>query len=193
MLYKELFKKTYRLLRNCRREWANIVGREENSDKVINEFVIPMASICALSAFLGILFQSENFKKALEKALVEAIISIATSFGAVYFCFFALQETAKYFGLERNKTRNLQLVGYSFAVIFTIDIVTNLIPELFFFQIFKLYVVYIVWEGVEFCSNIKEDKRVGYVLYTSVLILLSSIIIEKILNYFMPGAEIIAG
>lgn len=190
MQYKELFFRTYNILRFSSKTWQTIVEEEDKSEKVINDFIIPLAAICALSAFLGVLFQSWIF----EKALVSAIITIGKSFGSVFLSFFLLQETMeRFFNLERNKVRNLQLVGYSYAVIFALDIIANLIPDLFFLRFFKLYVVYVVWEGVEFCTKVQDNKRVPLVLYISALILLSCIIIEKFLLIFMPNQEIIAG
>lgn len=189
MLYKELLKKTFRLLRYSREEWEEIVHKEETISKVRDNFIIPMAGLCALSAFIGVLFQAINF----EKAIIEAIVSFAKAYGGVYFSYMLVQETSKLFGLERSKVRNMQLIGYSFGTIFVLDIITSLIPELFFLEIFKLYVFYIVWEGVEFCTAIKDEKRVGFVIFVSVVILCSTYIIEFFSNQFLPGAEIIAG
>lgn len=189
MQYKELFNRTYQLLRHSNSEWEAITSAEEDSQKTLNDFVLPMAGLCALAAFLGIIFTKVNF----ERALIEAIISLGKSFGGVYFSFFVLQETAKKFGLERNKTHFLQLAGYSYSVIFVIDIITNLIPELFFLNFMKIYIFYVVWEGVSFCTSIPEEKRTSYVIFAAAVLLISSIIINKALYFFLPGAEIVAG
>lgn len=189
MQYKDLFKRTYQLIISSRTEWEKITSSEDTSSKVINDFVLPLAGLCSLSAFLGIIFINAEF----ERALVAAIISLGKSFGGVYLSFFVLQETAKYFDLKRNKTRYMQLVGYSYVIIFIVDIIVNLIPELFFLNFLKLYIFYIIWEGVDFCTKISEEKRIKLVIGTTILILASSLIIEKLLFKFMPGAEIIAG
>lgn len=188
MQYQQLFRRTFNLIRYTRKEWQAIVDKEDNSNTVINDFVLPMAGLCSLAAFLGILFQGAGF----EKALVSAIISLGKSFGGVYLSFFVLQESSKFFGLERNKTRFLQLSGYSFVIIFVIDLIVKLIPELFFIPILQLYIFYIIWEASDVVLNISEEKRSQFVISASLLILFSSIIIEKVLLLFMPGAEIIA-
>ena len=187
MQYKELFNRTKNILSAPRTEWANIKAGETNSAQVINDFVLPMAGLCALSAFLGILFQGAGF----EKALVSVIISLGKTFGGFYFSFFVLQETAKYFGLKRSKKTFMQMAGYSFVVIFVVDIIANLIPELFFLNFLKIYIFYIVWEAVEILVQIEEKKRAAYVISVSLLILLSSLIIENVLLLFMPGADIV--
>jgi hypothetical protein len=188
MQYKELFDRSYQLLKHSSSEWEKITSSESDTKNTLNEFVLPMAGLCSLAAFLGIMFTKVSF----EKALIEAIISIGKSFGGVYLSFYILQETANKFNLERNKVRFMQLVGYSYVVIFVTDFVTHLIPELFFLNFLKLYIFYVVWEGVAFCTQVAEDKRRTYVIYVSVVILLSSLIIERALYFFMPGAEIIA-
>ena len=188
MQYKQLFTRTKNILRSPRTEWEKIKTEEFNSQQVLNDFILPMAGLCALSAFLGILFQGLGF----EKALVSVIISLGKSFGGVYFSFFVLQEIAKFFGLQRSKTSFMQLAGYSYVVIFVVDIIANLIPELFFFNFLKIYIFYIVWEASEVLFLVEEKKRTGFVISVSFLILLSSLIIERVLLIFMPGAEIIA-
>ena len=189
MEYKELFKQIYRLIRQPRNEWQTIVEHEKDSTKVINNFVIPMTGICALCAFLGQLFQGAGF----EKALIAVIISLGKNFGGVYFTFFILQETAKFFGTKRNKTAHLQLVGYSFVAIFTIDIIYKLIPEFFFLPILQLYILYIIWEASEIVVKIEDKKRVMYVFFTSITMLALSSAIGTILSKTIKASsEIIA-
>ncbi len=189
MQYQQLFKRAFNLLRYTRKEWQNIVSNEKDSNPVINDFVLPMTGLCALAAFLGVLFQGAGF----EKALVSTIISLGKTFGGVYLSFLLLQESSKYFGLKRNKTGFLQISGYSFVVIFVIDIIVKLIPELFFLPVLELYIFYIIWEASDVVINIDESKRSQFVVFASLVILLSSFIIENLLLLFMPGAEIITG
>lgn len=190
MQYKELFKRTYNLLRQPRLEWQKIAEEENNHTKVINDFVLPMIGLCALSAFLGQLFQSSG----LEKALIAVIVSLGKHFGAVYLSFFILQETASYFGLKRNKTAFMQIAGYGLVTVFVVDIVYKLIPELFFLPILELYIIYLIWEGVEVLTTIDDKKRVSYVLFAALLLLALSFGIEAILsNTIVASSEIVAG
>lgn len=188
MQYNQLFNRTKNILRTPRGEWEKIRESETNSSQVLNDFILPMAGLCALAAFLGLIFQGAGF----EKALVSVIISLGKTFGGVYFSFFVLQESAKYFALERSKLAFMQIAGYSYVVIFVVDIVANLIPELFFLNFLKLYIFYVVWEAVEIVVQVADKKRTSYVIFVSLLILLSSLIIERVLLIFMPGAEIVA-
>ena len=189
MQYKQLFNRTKNILSTPHTEWAKIKADETSSTTVINDFVLPMAGLCALSAFLGMLFQSLGF----EKALVSVIISLGKTFGGVYFTFFVLQETAKYFGLKRNKLAFMQMAGYSFALIFVVDIIANLIPELFFLPFLELYVFYIIWEASDVIVKIDEKERVKYVISVSLLILISSFIIGQLLSEMLKvSSEIVA-
>jgi len=189
MQYKELFKRTYRLLRQPRQEWQVIAGEEKSSNKVINDFALPMIGLCALSAFLGQLFQSSG----LEKALIAVIISLGKNFGAIYITFFILQESAKFWGLKRNNTAFMQLAGYGLAISFVVDIVYKLIPELFFLPVLELYIIYFIWEGVEALISINEKKRVAFVLFVALLLLVLSLGIETILSKsIVPSSEIVA-
>ncbi len=188
MQYKKLYQRTVGILRRPRKEWEKIKANEPDSRTVINDFVLPMTGFCALSAFLGIMFQGIDF----EKALVSVIISLAKSIGGVYFSFFMLQESASYFGLQRNKTDFMKMAGYGFVVIFVVDIVVNLIPELFFLPILELYTFFLIGEAIDTFTHIEEKKRTGYILFATLIIIISPHVIEFILNkVLMPGAKIV--
>lgn len=190
MQYKELFKRTYRLLRQPRDEWQTIVAQEKDSNKVINDFVLPMVGLCALTAFLGQLFQGAGF----EKALIAVIVSLGKNFGGVYLTFFILQESVKFFGLQRSKIAHMQMAGYGFVTIFVVDIIYKLIPELFFLPILELYLVYIIWEASDLVVKIDDKRRVAYVLFVSFLILILSFGIDAVLsNTIKASSEIVAG
>ncbi len=190
MQYKELFKRTYMLLRQPRTEWQNIVNQEQDKDKTINDFVLPMVGVCALAAFLGQLFQGAG----LEKALIAVIVSLGKNLGGVFLTFLILQETAKYFGLKRDKTAHMQLAGYGFVTIFVVDIVYKLIPEFFFLPVLQLYLIYIMWEASETVAKVEDKRRVAYVLFISFLILILSIGIDNILSHTIKAStEIVAG
>lgn len=189
MQYKKLYKRTVEILRHPRKEWDSIKTNETDNNTVINDFVLPMVGLCAVSAFLGILFQGINF----EKALVSVIISLGKLLGGVYFSFFVLQESAIYFGLQRNKKNFMQMAGYGFVVVFVVDIVVNLIPELFFLPILELYTFYLMGEAIDVFTQIDEKKRTSYIIFSSLVIIASPHIIEFILNkVLMPGAKIVA-
>ncbi len=188
MEYKRLFNQIYRLLRQPRNEWQRIVEQEKDSTNVINNFVLPMIGLCALSSLLGQLFQGEGF----EKALIAVIVSLGKNFGGIYITFFILQETTKYFGLERNKTAHLQLIGYGFVTIFTVDIIHKLIPELIFLPFLQLYLLYTIWEASEIVIKIDDKKRVIYVLFVTLLMLSISTGIDTVLsNTIKASSEIV--
>jgi len=189
MQYRQLFNRTKDIISSPHTEWEKIKAEETNSSQVVNDFVLPMAGLCALSAFLGILFQGAGF----EKALVSVIISLGKTFGGVYLTFFALQESAKYFDLQRNKLSFMQVAGYTYVVIFVIDIIVNLIPELFFLNLLKIYVFYIAWEAAEVIVKIDDKRKVTYVIIISAIVLASAFGIEAILSTLIQAnSEIVA-
>ncbi len=188
MQYKQLFKRTYGLLRHSSKEWEVIAAQEGGVQPVFNDFVLPMAGLCALSAFLGILFQGLGF----ERALIAVIVSLGKSFGGVYFSFFALCELTKRFGLKRDKVILMQISAYGFVVVFVIDLLFKLTPELFFLPFFEFYTFYIIWEAVDKLLDIEDKKRSLFVVLLSLIILFFAFAIELFLKKMLtPGSEIV--
>ena len=90
---------------------------------------------------------------------------------------------------KRKKDLNLWLrfVGYSSSLMFALNIVLQLLPEFFFLQVFVLYTFYIVWEGAISYMKVEEAERMKFTFISTVIILFTPVVIEKLMGMFMPG------
>lgn len=78
-------------------------------------------------------------------------------------------------------------VGFSSALMFTLDIVWMLLPDFFFLYIFIVYTFYIVWEGATIFMQVEETNQMKFTVFASVLIIAMPHLIEKVLILLMPG------
>ena len=78
-------------------------------------------------------------------------------------------------------------VGYSSALMFTLNIVWMLLPDVFFLYIFILYTFYIVWEGATIYFSVGDAQRMKFTTISTLLIIATPHIINKFLLLLMPG------
>ena len=87
--------------------------------------------------------------------------------------------------------KNLKLcqffVGFSSALMFTLNIVWLLLPDFFFLYIFILYTFYIVWEGSVIFMKVTQAQQMKFSMVATLLIILTPKLIEFILVILMPG------
>ena len=81
----------------------------------------------------------------------------------------------------------MRFVGYSSSLMFTLNIVLQLLPEFFFLQVFVLYTFYIIWEGAVSYMKIGEQERMKFTFITTIVVLATPFVIEKMMGMFMPG------
>lgn len=183
MNYKDLFNKTIALLSTPAKAWEEI--KEEDGQQLQSQFVYPMIALCGAAMFIGMLFGNGvddfNFQLVMTKC--------CSIFISLFGGFFLSSYLVNYFG-ERlvgkphdDRINCQKLVGYSMVVIFVLDILFGLFPSFFILRwILQFYLVFIVWEGAKVLMNIQEDKLLSYTIITSVIILASPIVIEKVFD-----------
>ena len=111
-----------------------------------------------------------------------------SSFGGYYVAAYVLNEIGKsWFSFEKNLKLWQHFVGYSSALMFTLNIVWMLLPDVFFLYIFILYTFYIVWEGATIYFSVGDAQRMKFTTISTLLIIATPHIINKFLLLLMPG------
>ena len=185
-MYKEILKWVIGLISQPTKAWHVLSKREENHEAFLSGFIYPLIGLVTIAAFAGVLFTMKQFD--LEHALKEAIRALVSSFGGFYVGAYLMNEIWQ--GLfKRKKDLNLWLrfVGYSSSLMFALNIVLQLLPEFFFLQVFVLYTFYIVWEGAISYMKIGEHERMKFTFITTIVVLATPFVIEKMMGMFMPG------
>ena len=83
---------------------------------------------------------------------------------------------------------NELFVGYTLSVYMLITIFLNLFMGMFSFLRFApLYIIYVIWEGSKYYMDINENKRLIFVVLSSLILIFSPDIIERFMFILMPG------
>ncbi|HCC51162.1 MAG TPA: hypothetical protein DEQ30_03180 [Porphyromonadaceae bacterium] len=186
-MFKDLFNTTILLIFNPSEAWRMLAGkRTDDNEKFLSGFVYPFIGLITIAAFLGVLFTRKEFD--VQIALKAAILALLSAFGGFFLASYLLNEVWRsLFKQEKNMKLCQNFVGYSSALMFSLNILLSLLPEFFFLRFFVLYTIYIVWEGAIPYMGVKEPEQLKFVSFATVIIVATPFMLEFILRLLMPG------
>ena len=163
----------------------NKIASEQTTVKEARAYVFTWITVCATVVFLtNLLFVSERkVEIAFLKSLVAGLSLLTGYFVANKACFWAL---TKRIGNKSKEACEL-VVAYSFTTIFALKIIMALFPNLFFLQILVVHCAFLLWEGSRAVLNFDETERENTILIFSLILILSPIIINMLLNFMLPN------
>ncbi|NDP22661.1 MAG: hypothetical protein GZ091_16510 [Paludibacter sp.] len=139
-------------------------------------FIFPWISLCVLIVCIFDCLYAPD--KPLETGILHGIIRAVSLLGGYFLsnkiCFWYLRKNHKA-GISAVICE--KVVGYSFTTIFLLNIVTTILPSLFFLHILNVYIAFMVWEGCRAIFKLNEEDRSNLVLvFTAVIIFIPFII-----------------
>jgi hypothetical protein len=165
-------------------EWVVIGAETETPHSLLGKYVLPLALIPAIAIFIG--FGLIGLGLGAQLGLYMAIQSFIGSILGYYICTYVIDALAPSFGSEKNIGRSAQLVAYSYTAVWVAGIF-NIIPGLGILGILGLYGIYVFYLGIPVMKKTPEDKRIGYLLVSAVVIILVSVLIGWVLGRIFLG------
>ena len=163
-------------------EWQVIKNEASDKKQVIMNYALPVIAVVAIASLIGG-FIFTRFSVSYQ--VLSALIAFIVPFAGMYISAIVINELAPSFGSKKDINAAFKLVIYSFTASFLASIVTGLIPPLFFVGIFGLYSIYLLWLGITPMMETPEDKKVGYVIVSALIIIVINILIWFILNMIL--------
>ena len=144
-MFKDLFNTTVSLIFKPSEAWKVLSEkRTDDNEKFLSGFVYPFIGLITIAAFLGVLFTRKEFD--IQIALKAAILALLSVFGGFFLATYWVNELWRVvFKRDKNIKLCQTFVGYSLALMFSLNILLSLLPEFFFLRFFVLYTIYIVW------------------------------------------------
>lgn len=173
------------------KEWKTIGEDKNDYNFHVKQFALPL--IIALSAAslinLGLLQKGFSVKD----AFLFAIIDFASYFLGMYFSSLIISYIAPTFQAVNDKTTAFKFIIYASTPMYLASLVTNLVPSLFFLNIFYLYTIYLLWLGSDLLLKTPEKNKLGFVIVTMLILFGTGAAMHRILIAILPVETTIVG
>ena len=161
------------LISSPAKAWEEIRQRTDIRE-VSFEYVYPMIGFAALSVFIGSVWE-HGWSNAgdYQYAMTQCAAVVISLFGAYFLsAYFINQVRIKKIGQRDDMLLSQQFTGYSMTVIFLLQILTGLLPDLgIISSLLQFYTIYLVWEGSGKLLDMEEEKRTTFTVIASAIIL----------------------
>ena len=162
---KQLWNRTFSLLRNPKMAWEEIRDEKIDRDALYKKYLIPFAAIYALSTFVGSLVwtRSESFAEIVVQTLVDFAVPTASAIILAY----AIERLATNFDSTKDLTLSTKLAIFSLLPLFFFMTIGHLIQPLNgVMRLVSFYSLYVLWLGFKPVLGTVTEQRLGYTVLT---------------------------
>ena len=163
-------------------EWEAVANEEPNVQQILVSYVLPLALIPTVAIIIGwgVIgvwgFTSFNY------GIAVGLVQLLNAFIAVLLTAFVIDALAPSFGSQKNYGKALQLVAYSMTPVWIAGIL-NIIPSIGWLgSLIGLYGLFLLYLGITPMMKTPEDKRVGYLIVSIIILLVVYFIVAAILT-----------
>jgi hypothetical protein len=163
-------------------EWDAVSAEEPNVQQILLGYVLPLALIPTIAVIIGWgligIFGFTSFNYGIAMGLVQLI----NAFLSVLIAGFVIDALAPSFGSQKNMGRAVQLVAYSMTPVWIAGIL-NIIPTIGWLAgLIGLYGLYLMYLGLAPLMKTPEDKKVGYLVVSIIILVVVYFVIAAILT-----------
>lgn len=174
------------------KEWTVISLETPNTKKIIMGYVLPLAGLAAIAAFIGYGLIGVSYFgiriATVSWGLYYALNVLVGAIAGVFISAFVIDALAPSFGSEKNMGRSVQLVAYSYTPAW-IGGLLAIIPMLGIIGgLAGLYGLYLLYVGMPKIKKTPADKHVGYYVVSLVVLIVVYFIIGLIMSGIVMSA-----
>jgi hypothetical protein len=174
------------ILLSPKTEWLVIATENQTLASLITSYVIPLSLVSAAATFIGYSFVWEL--ASINWGIYHTVIILVGSILSAVVSSYVIDALAPSFGSEKNLNRSAQLVVYS-STPSLIGGILNIFPPLAIIgSLLGLYGLYIWYLGLGPIKKTPEDKRVGYLVVSIIVLIVVYIVIWYVLGLILLGA-----
>lgn len=187
-MFKRIAQFILRLILRPADAWREL-DREEEMNSFFKNYLYPTIAFVSAFSFIAIFFSHKSFS--FELALKTFLLTFCSLFGGLYLAAYLLREISnKFFGGGNDLSLYLRFSGYSYALLYAVKIVVNLLPDLIFLYVFVLYTAAIVWEGCRNYLFVEEEQQVKFTVIATAILLFAPFFVGTILKVLLPGLQV---
>jgi hypothetical protein len=174
-------------------EWDAVALDATPTKALITGYVLPLAAVAALAAFIGLVFVGMGpIRIGFAAGLTGLVFNIVMAVAMVFVLGFIIDALAPTFGGQKDMNRAVKVAAYSYTPVWIVGIL-SIIPALGLLGIIAaIYAVYLLYLGLPRLMKAPQDKAAGYTAVVVVVAIVVGIVIASIgamLSAAMPGAS----
>lgn len=167
-------------------EWEKIDTENMDMKSVLVSYVLPLAAISAICAFIGYAFIGIDVgffrMKGINWGIYHAVTVFLGAIISVIVSTYVVDMLAPSFASEKNLNKSAQLVGFSYTPAL-IGGFLSIFPALSIIgSLFGLYGIYLWYLGLGPLKKTPEDKKVVYMVVSILILIVVSFVISMILG-----------
>ncbi len=179
MDYKKIWNRIKMIITQPSEEWGKIAAEPNDQNEIITKYAIPIIALGAITTFIG---KASMEVYSVYDGFMLAITYFISTLAGLYISAIIVSELAPNFESQKDYTASLKLIVYSATAGLAAAVIAALHPGLSFIGLFGLYSIYLFWIGLPKILGTPEDKKVGFVLISALVILAVTFIINFILQ-----------
>ena len=168
-------------------EWLTIEEENEPHAKVFTNYVVLLAAIPAVAAFIGyglIGYSVLGIKigGGMSYGIRQAIMQYVIMVGGVYITAFVIDALAANFGARKDLNRAFSLVAYSYTPMFVAGVFYILPSLVWIATLAGLYGLYLLYIGLQPMMKAPAEKQTSYFVVSLIVTILVSVVLQSILT-----------
>jgi Yip1 domain len=187
------FERAKNIIASPNREWDAIAVEQPNTSQIIVNYVLLLAALAAVAAFIGYSFIGFNYGifgrlASTEWGIYYALNVLVGAVAGVFISAFVIDALAPSFGSEKNMGRSIQLVAYSYTPAWIGAILSIYPPIAIIGALAGLYGLYLLYIGMPKLKKTPADKHAGYFIVSLVTLIVVYFIIGLIMSKIVMSA-----
>jgi hypothetical protein len=181
-----LIERVKNILVTPKTEWEVINGESETPQSLLPKYVVPLALIGAVAAFIGFGFigvGAFGFKVVgIKWGLTTAVKMLLQGILSYFICTYVIDALAPTFKSEKDLGKSAQLVAYA-STAGAVGGVFYVLPMLSILVLLAaLYGIYLFYIGMPIMKKTPQDQIIPYMLVSAVIIIVVSLVLGFILD-----------
>ena len=182
----EIFNRVKNVLVSPKTEWETIEAENAPHEKVFKTYVVPLALIPAVAAFIGSGLIGYSILGthvvSISWGLRQAIMQYVSMIGGIYLTAFIIDALASNFGAQKDFNRAFSLVAYSYSPMFAAGALL-ILPSLSWIVLLAgLYGLYLLYIGLQPMMKAPAEKQTAYFVVSLLAMIAVTAVLSKILS-----------
>lgn len=187
------FERAKNIIASPNKEWDVIASEQPNTSQIIVNYVLLLAGLAAVAAFIGYGFIGFSYGMygriaSTEWGVYYALNVLVGAIAGVFISAFVIDALAPSFGSEKNMERSVQLVAYSYTPAWIGALFSIYPPIALIGALVGLYGFYLMYLGMPKLKKTPADKHAGYFVVSIVTLIVVYFVIGLIMSKIVMSA-----